>query len=223
MKDYKWDFPAAEQEFKRAIELNPKYPTAHQWYGELLSYLGRPAEAMTEQNRARELDPLSLIISADIAQLHVFARQYDQAIEQGWKTLELDPNFGVADIFIGWAYLQKPDYPAAVAAFKKAYQLTNSKEALAATGYAYAKMGRKGEALDVIGQLRKVAGKEYVPPYSYAVVYAGLGDKDQTMDWLEKVYEERSFYAILLNADPLFDTLRSDPRFQALLRKIGFK
>jgi eukaryotic-like serine/threonine-protein kinase len=221
---YEWDWPGAEKEFKRAIDLNPRYATAHQWYGGYLEAMGRLNEALAERNLALELDPLSLVINFEVGLGLYFARSYDQAIEQFHKTLELDPNFVPPQGFLLAAYEQQGRYDEAIAESKIAISQKGSEwpMAMAALGHVYALSGKKAEAQDVINQLEQLSAQEYVPAYSIALVYAGLGEKDQAFTWLEKAYEERGFAITQgFKRDPRWDSLRSDPRYANLLRRIG--
>ncbi|MCH7987103.1 MAG: protein kinase [Acidobacteria bacterium] len=223
---YEWDWVAAEREYKRAIELNPGYATSHHWYSIYLSWLGgRHEEAIAEAKRALELDPLSLIINEALGFVLYFARQYDEAIEQLHKTLELDPNFPDAHYTLGQVYLQKGMYQEATEEFQKG--ITHSGDSISTRGIAqlasaYAAAGKRREALRVLDELMEESNQSYVSPARIAIVYVWLGDKDQAFAWLEKAYQERSSLVGHVNADPIFDPLRSDPRFQSLLRRLNF-
>ncbi len=222
--NYEWDRSGAERELRRAMELNPNDADAYQVYASHLSELGRLDEAMAAMKRARELDPLSLNISTNVGMFFYFAHQYDQAIEQYRKTIELDPNFPRAHIWLGLAYERKGRYDEALAEFRKAATLDpNSTEAVAALGHAYAQLGQRGEAQKRVDALKELSKQRYVPPYRIALIYTGLGEKDHAFAWLEKAYEARDegiIYA--LKPNPLWDSLRSDPRFADLLRRFRF-
>jgi tetratricopeptide (TPR) repeat protein len=221
---YEWNWTSAEKEFKRAIDLNPHYATAHQWYGGCLEATGRSNEAIAERKRAQELDPLSLVINFELGVAFYYAHNYDQAIEQFHKTLELDQNFPAAHVFLPAAYEQKGKYEEAIAEFKKGIPLRGGSEwafTKGGLGHLYAILGKKSEALTLLDELKQLAAQEYVPPTSIALVYAGLGEKDEAFAWLEKAYEERSFQLQWLNVEPRWDSLRSDPRFADLIRRIG--
>jgi len=220
---YTWDWPDAEKEFKRALELNPRYATAHQWYGGYFETMGRYDEALAERKLAQELDPFSLVINFEAGLALYFARNYDQAIDQFQKTLELDPNFLPAHGSLAAAYEQKGMYDKATAEFKDlTFKGSEWRMGLAMLGHIYAVSGKKDEALAVLNQLKDGSSQEYVPANSIALVYAGLGDKDQAFAWLEKAYEERAFAISQgLKRDPRWDNLRSDPRYADLLRRIG--
>ncbi len=220
---YEHDLEGAENEFKRAIELNPSYATAHQWYGEYLTMMGRLDEALAEKKKAQELDPLSLVINTTVGWTLYFARQYDQAITIYQKALELDPNFFRARLFLGQAYEQKRMYDNAIAEFEKAISLSRqSAEAMGALGHAYAVSGRRGEAQKIIADLKEMSNRKYVDSYSIAIIHIGLGEKDQSFAWLEKGYEDRSYFSLYARVDPVFDSIRSDARFASLMKRMGF-
>jgi tetratricopeptide (TPR) repeat protein len=220
---YDWDWVGAEQEFERAIELNPGYATAHKWYAEYLSRMGRHNEAIAEIRRAQELDPLSLTINASGAVVFVFARRYDEAVAECRRTLELNAGYYPAHVFLGGAYEQQKLYEQAISEYQKGIALEKGNPVCSGSlARAYAAVGRRTEALKIISQLRGLSKRRYVSSYVIAHIYAALGDFDQACAWLEKAYEERTFELSNLNVDPRFDRLRSDPRFQALLRRMNF-
>jgi serine/threonine-protein kinase len=222
---FDWDFLAAEKEFRRAIELDPKYPTAHSWYSLCLSWLGRHEQAIAESERAYELDPLSPIIGTSRAFVFYNARQYDRAIEAARKTLELDKGFSQALLALGLALEQKKMYPEAIAALEEAVMLSGrSIITVAYVSHSYAVSGRREEAMRLIEELKGWSERSYDPLANIALVYAGLGQNDEAMRWLEKAYQARSAWLILLalKLDPRWDALASDARFQELLRRIGF-
>ncbi len=217
---FDWDLDSAGKEFRRAIELNPGYATAHHWYAWHLSLLGRYDEAIAELKKAENLDPLSLIINADLAELLVIARSYDESIRQSRKTIEMDPNFALAHNQLGQAYLQKHMHDEAVAELQKAVQLSGgSPTCIANLARAYVASGKRSEAVKLLGDLKNRSNASYPHASEIAVTYASLGDTDQAMNWLEKGYEERFNPSVLLR--PGFDPLRSDPRFEDLVRRIG--
>ncbi len=217
---FDWDFDSAGKEFRRAIELNPGYATAHHWYAWHLSLLGRYDEAIVEMRKAENLDPLSLIINADLAELLVLAHSYDESIRQSRKTIEMDPNFALAHNQLGQAYLQKQMHDEAIAELQKAVQLSaGSPTCIANLARVYAASGKRSEAAKLLSDLKKRSNPGYSHASEIAVIYAALGDKNQAMTWLEKGYEERFNPGVLLR--PGFDPLRSDPRFQDLVRHIG--
>ncbi|HEX8844523.1 MAG TPA: protein kinase [Pyrinomonadaceae bacterium] len=220
--DYDWNFTESNEEYRKAIELNPNYATAHHWYGNGPPLvLGRFEEAIAEMKRAQELDPLSLIINADLGDTYIKARQYDAAIEQLQKTVEMDQNFYVAHKALGTAYEMKGSFQEAIAEYQKARQLNDDPYVLALLGHAYARSGKRDEALKVLDQLKELAKQRYVSAYSFATVYAGLGDRDQAFLWLERSYQERGSDMAYFKVDTLLDDLHSDPRFADLVRKVG--
>jgi TolB-like protein/DNA-binding winged helix-turn-helix (wHTH) protein/Tfp pilus assembly protein PilF len=221
---YDWDWTSAEKQYKRALELNPRYAVAHQWYGGYLAVMGRSDEAIAERKRAVELEPLSSIINFELGLAFYYARDYDQAIEQFQKTLELDQNFPSAHNFLPAAYEQKGMYNEAIAEFKKAFPLTARSEwtfSKAGLGHVYAVTGKKSEARTMLDELKQASEQEYVPANSIALIYAGLGEKDQAFAWLDKAYEQHTFQMQWIKIEPRWDNLRSDPRFQALIRRVG--
>lgn len=217
---FDWDFDTAEKEFQRAIELNPGYATAHHWYAWHLSHTGRNKEAIAEMRKAEDLDPLSLIINTDLAELLVLTHYYDESIRQSRKTIEMDPNFALAHNQLGQAYFQKQMYEPAIAELEKSVQLSGGSPAcIANLARAYAASGRRSEAEKLLSDLKKRSSPSASLASQIAVVYAALGDIDQAMNWLEKGYEERFNPGVLLR--PGFDPLRSDSRFQNLVHRIG--
>jgi TolB-like protein/DNA-binding winged helix-turn-helix (wHTH) protein/Tfp pilus assembly protein PilF len=217
---FDWDLDAGGKEFQRAIELNPGYATAHHWYAWHLSLLGRFDEAIVEMRKAENLDPLSLIINADLAELLGLAHSYDESIRQSRKTIEMDPNFALAHNQLAQAYLQKHMYAEAVAELQKAVKLSgDSPTCIANLARAYVASGKRSEAVKLLDDLKKRSSTGYSNSSEIAMIYASMGDNDQAMHWLEKGFEERFNPGVLLR--PGFDPLRSDPRFQNLLRHVG--
>jgi TolB-like protein/DNA-binding winged helix-turn-helix (wHTH) protein/Flp pilus assembly protein TadD len=217
---FDWDFKSAGMEFQRAIELNPNYATAHHWYAWHLSLLGKYDEAIAEMRKAHDLDPLSLIINADLAELLVLAHSYDESIRQSRKTIEMDSNFALAHNQLAQAYLQKHMNDEAVAELQKATQLSaESPTIMANLARAYIATGKKSEAIKILNDLMKQSNATYSHASEIAVIYTALGDSDQAMNWLEKGYEERFNPGVLLR--PGLDPLRTDPRFQDLARRVG--
>jgi TolB-like protein/DNA-binding winged helix-turn-helix (wHTH) protein/Flp pilus assembly protein TadD len=217
---FDWDFDSAGKEFRRAIELNPGYATAHHWYAWHLSLLGRYDDAIVEMRKAKNSDPLSLIISSDLAELLVLAHSYDESIAESRKTIEMDANFALAHNQLGQAYLQKQMNIEAIAEMEKAVQLSSgSPTCIANLARAYVASGRKSEAIKLLNDLKQGSNRTDSRASEIAVVYAALGDRDQAMNWLEKGYEERFNPGVLLR--PGFDPLRSDVRFKDLLRRVG--
>ncbi len=219
---YDWDWSTAEREFKRAIELNRGYATAHHAYAVYLTAMERFDEAITEMKRAQELDPLSLPISAFVGWVYFHARQYDLAREHCWRTLELDPNFPAPRDILAATYLAQSMIEEAIAEIRKGIALSGeSQEAMPVLGYAFAVSGRRDEALKIVEQLKERSRQGYVPSDDIALVYIGLGVRDQAFEWMQKAYEERSGSMVFLKVDPVWDNLRSDPRFTAFLKKMN--
>jgi tetratricopeptide (TPR) repeat protein len=219
---YDWDLAASEKEFKRALELDPDYTASHHWYSHCLLPLGRTEDSLAESRHALELEPLSLVINVHLGWHYLYARQYDQAVEQDRRALELDPTFPQAQRYSAWAFLQKGRREEAIAALRAALSgLGPQPEVEAELGHALAVAGRRAEAQAVLAGLRDASSGRYVPPYAVAVVHAGLGDRDQALAWLDKAYDERSDYMPYLGLEPMLDSLRSDPRFAALVRRVG--
>ncbi len=219
-----WEWEEAEKEFKKAIELNPGYATAHHWYAYYLMLLGRHDESIKEIKIAQQLDPHSLIINANVGYVLYHARRYDQAIEHYKNRLEMDPSFNVLHYYLGKAYLQKGMYDDAIEELQESMILSEENAVdLALIGYAYAASAREVEAMNMIGKLEELSKQEYVTPTLMAVIYAELGQKDKAFKLLEEAYEKSDIRLDYLKVDPLFDSLRSDPRFTELLRKIGLE
>ena len=217
---FEWNWDAAEKEYLRAIALNPGYATAHQWHALQLSVLDRFDEAVAEMRKAENLDPLSLIISADVADVLFAARRYDDAIQQSRKAIEMDPNFAIAHYELGQALAQKRMYSPAIAELQKANELSGGDTTcIAALGYAYAASGRAGEAIKLVNELKSRPNHRFSYAAHEALIYASLDDKDRAMALLEKAYAEH-FDALALRS-PAFDALRSDPRFRDLMGRIG--
>ena len=220
---YQWDWRAAETEYQRAMKLHPGYATTHHWYAFYLLMLGRTEKALAAIRQAQSLDPLSLVINADVGWCFYNARQYDLAIEQYRRTLEMESNFALARYYLGLAYVQAGGFEEAIAELREAVTLSRrSPEIVAGLGYAYARAHQKREAEGILEEMKLLSKRRYVSPSLLAQVYAGLDNKDQAITWLEKGYEERSTWLAYLKVDPIFDPLRSDPRFQSLLRRMNF-
>jgi TolB-like protein/DNA-binding winged helix-turn-helix (wHTH) protein/Tfp pilus assembly protein PilF len=217
---FDWNLEAGDREFRRAIELDPGYATGHHWYAWHLSLLGRNSEAIAEMRKAENLDPLSLIINADLAELLLIAHFPDESIQQSRKTIEMDPGFALAHNQLGQAYLEKHMNGEAIAELQKALQLSvDSPTCTANLARAYAASGRKAEAVELLNDLKTRSTHGDPPAAEIAMVYAALGDKDQAMTWLEKAHDARYNPGVLLRRG--FDPLRSDPRFQDLVRRSG--
>jgi eukaryotic-like serine/threonine-protein kinase len=220
---YDYDFPAAEKELKRAIELSPNDSFAHQMYSWFLAAVKRSDEAIAEGQQAQKVDPLSGEANMIFGQTLYYVHHYDQTIQQLGNTIELAPDLWISYDLLGWSYEVKGQLPEAIGEYQKARQVEGGtiKEPLASLGRAYALQGKKAEAEKVLGELKEFSNHDHVPPYYFAMIYAALGDKDQAMAALEKAYEERSWYVVLLAVDPKVDSLRSDPRFKQLVQRVG--
>jgi TolB-like protein/DNA-binding winged helix-turn-helix (wHTH) protein/tetratricopeptide (TPR) repeat protein len=219
---YEWDWAAADREFLRAIELNPNYANAHHWYGEYLSLVGRHNLAIREAERARELDPLSSIINTWVGSRYFFARRYDTAVEQYRNVVELDPGFVPARLALGQAYVQKQMFPEAIRELEKAVDFSGGSPVyLASLAHAYGVTGRKRDTSRVIDQLKNLAGRRYVASFDMALAWLGLGNHDRTLALLETSVEDRSPRLLFLSVEPRFDPLRSNARFQALVKRVG--
>jgi len=217
---FDWDLDSGGKEFRRAIELNPGYATAHHWYAWHLSLLGKYDEAIAEMEKAENLDPLSLIINSDLAELFVLAHSYDESIRQSHKTLEMDPSFALAHNQLGQAYLEKHMFAEAIAELEKAAQLSGSSPTCVANlARAYAASNRRADATKLLNDLKSRSAPGFLHASEVAMIYAALGNEDQAMTWLERGYEERFNPGVLLR--PGFDPLRSNSRFQTLVRRVG--
>jgi TolB-like protein/Flp pilus assembly protein TadD len=221
---YDWDWSVAEAEFKRALALNPSYARAHHWYAWYHTIRGELDEAVARVARARELDPLSLIISTDVGDVFYYSRRYDEALEQQRKTVGMDPSFWPAHVNLGRAYVQNEMFREAIDSFHKAIALSKEHpRGVGMLGYTYALSGMKSEALDTLPKLEELAARVNVPSYLRAMVCVGLGDMDQAFAWLEKAHAERdsAWLIYYLKADPWADSLREDARFTQLLERMG--
>jgi TolB-like protein/DNA-binding winged helix-turn-helix (wHTH) protein/Flp pilus assembly protein TadD len=222
--NYDWNWPAAASGFQRSIELNPSYATAYQRYSLYLMAMGRSGESLAQMNRARDLDPLSISMNFSLGWRLYMARQYDQAISQLRNTLEMDPNFALPRMVLGQAYEQKGMVPQAIAELQKAVAVSHdSPPMLGSLGHTFGVAGNKAEAEKILAQMLEQSKKRYVSPFYVSIVYAGLHENEKAMDWLEKAYTDRSNAIIFLKVDPDFDGLRSNPRFQALLRRLALQ
>ncbi|MBI1762541.1 MAG: protein kinase [Acidobacteria bacterium] len=219
---YDWDWLTAEQEFKRALALNPTYASAHQWYATLLFMLGRNEEAVAEARRTQALDPLSLIINAHLGRTLYFTGQYDEAVTQLQKTLALDPGFFPARRYLGQVYAEQGKFTQAIAELTQSVSLSGGSALVKAElAQVYAVAGRQAEARQIVAELSALTGANAISPYHLAVIYAGLRDKDQAFAMLQKAYDERADRLAYLGVDPRLKPLRNDPRFTQMLRRIG--
>jgi TolB-like protein/Tfp pilus assembly protein PilF len=220
---YDWDWNAAENHLKRALELNPNDADAHWFYAHLLSNTGRHEEALAEIRRAREIDPLSLRINANEGQFLLHAGQSDEALARLQKTFELDPNFWLAHLFAASAYIEKGMYVEAIAEARKARELSGaSTHPTAFLAYALAKSGKQAEARSLLEELLKLSQERYVSPYNIALIHNGLGETDKALAWLEKGFQQRDPKMAFLKVERKWNNLRDDTRFQYLLRRVGF-
>ncbi|HZQ50725.1 MAG TPA: winged helix-turn-helix domain-containing protein [Bryobacteraceae bacterium] len=219
---YDRDWAGAEQEFRRAIDLNPNYANGHHWYAEFLSLVGRHKEAIAESERARELDPLSTIINTWVGSRYFFARHYDEAIEQYRNAVEMDPSFVPVHLVLGHAFEQKHLYAEAIAELERAVTLSGGSPVYRASlAHAYGVSGRRDEARKLFDDLRNLSKRRHVSSYDLALAALGVGAIDQSFSLLARAVDERSPRVAFLTVDPRFDGLRSDARFKALMVRIG--
>ena len=216
-----FDWKGGEQEMKRALELNPRLALAYDQLAWLQSMLGRFDEAIRNSQKAIELDPLSLMFNSNLSRLLRSARRYDEAMAQARKTLELDPNFSSAHFQLGWCFDFTGDTTGAIAAFQMAKALDPRPYFDAALAYAYARAGDRAKAEQMLRDWDDLAKQRYISPGLRVLLHLGLGEKDEALDWLEKCYEEQDAYCWSLKVFQIFDPLRTEPRFQALLKKVG--
>lgn len=219
---YDWDWAAAERELRRAIELNPGYATAHQWYSHLLIYQGRAAEAFAAVQRTLHLDPLSLIMNSNAAGIYVLGHLWEEAEKNANSAVELESNFAPPHLFLGRVYEETGRPQEAMGEFDKAVALSGgATHYLSGLGHCLALGGHNIEARKVLAQLDEMAKQRYVSPYDFAVVYAGMRQTESVFAWLEKAYEDRSTWLAKVKADARFDLFHSDPRFQQLVMRLG--
>jgi eukaryotic-like serine/threonine-protein kinase len=220
---YDWDFAEAEREFKRAIELSPNYPNAHDGYGFYLKAVGRHAEAIEECKYSQQLDPLSPFAHVSLGYAYYFARDFEKAIEECNKALEMDKNSIFAYRNLGLAYLQQGKMDKAIEALSKSVQFSGGESAFESyLGYAYAVAGKRAEALEVLTNLQVIDNERYVPAHNFAIIYTGLGEREKVFEWLEQAVKERSGFLPFLKVEPILDELKDDLRFQTLLETVGF-
>ena len=221
---HNWEWAGAQNGFKRAIELNPNYPSAHHWYSEYLMATGKLDLAIAEIERARELDPLSLIINGHLGDVLFYARGYEESAAQFKKVLELDPNFFVAHISLARAHGQLGNYEQAVVEFDRARSLLpDSLEGSWMLGQLYATWGKQREASAILDGLIEQSKVRYVSPCGIAMICAGLGDETEAFRWLQKAYEVHDGEVFNLKVEPRLDSLRADARYKDLLSRIGFE
>ncbi len=219
---FDWDWPKAETEFKKAIELNPNYATVHDWYMIYLMAMGRTTEAETQIHRAVELDPLSVPINADVGFQLCYARRYDEAVDSLKKTLQMNPKFPIAHLWLGRTYQQKAMYDEAMAEYRATDAgLPDWPVTLASIGYVQGLTGKRRDAEAMLRRMEQLSRTKYVTPYAVALIYASMGDKDNAIAWLEKAYDDRANWMVWMGRDPRWDPLRNDPRFRNLMHRVG--
>jgi pentatricopeptide repeat protein len=220
---FDWDWAGADRAFRRAIELNPNSPDVHFGYVAYLTPMGRFQEGMAHAKRAIELDPLTPQWRRRIGQVYIFSRQYDEALDAFREALEFDPDRAGVHYWFGWIYREKGMYEEAIAEFRKALgDGPPPPPVVGHLGNAYARAGRVREARECLRELKQRSKVDTVGTYAVAFIHAGLGEKEQAFEWLEKAYAERDQGMLYLKVDPTLDPLRSDPRFQDLLRRMRF-
>jgi serine/threonine-protein kinase len=218
---FDWEWSEAEREYKRALELNPGYATGHQWYSSYLRAIGQFNGALEEMKQAQRLDPLSPAIGRDFGRIYSSMRLHEQAIEQYRKTLELNPGFPSGYLHLGLAYQHVAKYEEALATLQKARAMPGGNPLiLAGLGHCHARMGDKIIARQLLGELMEESKRRYVPAVDIALIHIGLGERDRAFQWLEKAYEDHDGWLAWLKVDPIFDSLRQDPRFLSLLTKV---
>ena len=220
---FDWNWQAAEREFKRAIELNPASSNARHWYASVyLTATGQFDEALKQELRARELEPLSLVINTHLGWICYHARRFESAIAYYRQAIELDANFVPAHFYLGLAYIQQGRFAEAIAELRQALELSrHGAMVIGGLGYALARSGAREEALALLDELKESAANKYIAPFHHAMIHLGLGDADETFASLEKSYDERYCWLVWLRTEPMYDGLRSDPRFADLLGRVG--
>jgi TolB-like protein/Tfp pilus assembly protein PilF len=217
-----WDWNGAEMEFKRALELNPSYANAHSWYANLLTEKGRAEEAIERRKQAQRLDPLSPILNVAVVGDMYMAGRYEDALAQFDQNLELSPGFPLANYLIGLCHEQLSRMDEAIQSLKKAREgFEGSSLVLGALGHAYATSGNRRHALEIIAELEQLSEREHVSAFDFAIVYVGLGENQQALDWLERAYEDRTGWVEYIKVDPRLKHLHTEPRFQELLRRMN--
>jgi tetratricopeptide (TPR) repeat protein len=224
LSDFDHDWSGAEAQFRRAIELDPNYATAHFWYSQTLAALGRSNEAWTQIQKAREADPFSVIIRANAIRVLVDGHRFDEAIEAGRKAVADNPDFAPTRFFLGLAYLGAGRKQEAAAEWRRASELIPGVgQGIWHRGRAEALEGRRADALATVAELKRMSSERYISPTYVATILMLLGDKDEAFEWLDRAVEDHSYDVSYLNVDPLFDPVRDDPRFPALVRKVGLE
>ena len=216
---YDWDFPGAEKEFQRALVLNPNSVYAHSYYSDFLSAMGRPDEAIVEEIRIRQIDPLS--VSAGVAMQQYWAGRFDPAIENARSVLRIDPNYHLGHLTLGLALEQRRQFPEAIVELQKAVELSNEQMWMAFVAHAKALAGDKAGARKILADLESLSRHTYVSPWLFAIIYPDLGDKERAFFWLEKCYQGREHDLVFSKVWPMFNSLHSDPRYQELMKRVG--
>jgi tetratricopeptide (TPR) repeat protein len=216
-----WKWVESEREFRQAIRLNSKLAQAYQWYANLLVALGRSDEAIAQSKRAQELDSTSSIIRSNLALVYIFAHRFDDSIAVCQKFLELDPTYFAARRYLGQAYAQKGKYDLAISELQRAVATNGSPLIRAELAHTYARAGKRDEAQKILTELQRLSSERYISPYHIALIYSGLGNKEEAFNWLEQAFQGRTDYLVFLKVDPRFDWLHGDPRFTSLLERIG--
>ncbi len=220
---YDRDWTGAETAFQQAIQANPRYPTAHHWYAYFLAARGRFDEAIAQIKQARLLDELSPSINTDVGEIYCWTRHYDEALAQLREVLKTEPNFAPARNILGMTYIKVGRFAEGVTELETARRLDDGARVLSALGCAYGISGQRDKAQRITAELKELANHRYISPFSRALVYAGLGEKDEAFAWLEKAYHEHSDSIVILKVYPWLDPLRSDPRFADLMRRVGLQ
>ncbi|MGH9859261.1 MAG: TPR end-of-group domain-containing protein, partial [Candidatus Acidiferrales bacterium] len=221
--EYDWDWAGAERSLRRAVELDPNFAYAHKLYAEYLSYVGRGDEAVAEARLAQQLDPLSVVTNSMLGIALYRARRYDEAVRELDATVKLDPSHPLPYLPLGLAYSQLGRSQEAVAALERTLSLTaDNSEMIAQLGYVRARAGQTEQARTLLDELARRSRNHYVSPFHFAIVYTGLGETQHALEWLEQGYEQRDWLMCVVKTDPIFDPLRREPPFQALLRRMNF-
>ncbi len=222
-KLYDWDWPKAEREYRRCLELDPNNAIARRGYAAYLSALGRTEEALAEVYKAQDLDPMSLQIGVEVAWNLYMAREYEKAVQQVMRIIEMEPEFAATGHILGLGLEQLGKYDEAIECFQKTGDRAEMHQTtIASLAHAYARCGRAKDAEAILNELTVKSTKRYVAPYLFSVIHAGLGEREQAVEWLEKAFEAHDVWMIWANRDPRFDSLRTEPRFRDLLRRMNF-
>ena len=219
---YDWDWPNAEQDFKRAIALDPNYAFSHHWYALYLAAMKRHAEALEEETRAQEIDPYSLIINKNVGTIIYYGGQLDRSIEQYRKALDMESEFARTHLYLGLSYTQKGKYEEGIAEYQEALRIAGEGTVLKMLlGHAHALAGDRREATRLVDELKVRSEEQYVPAFCIAMIHAALGENDLAFEWLDRAFAERSSWLVYLDVEPMLGSLRSDARFEDLARRVG--